>query len=154
MLTGLLVRELRVPVIAAGGLMDGGDVAAVLRLGAAAAQLGTAFIDCAESAAEPAHRDALRGQVGRNTVVTRAISGRPARCVANRFTALGEGVSNDAIPAYPVAYDAGKAVHAAAKARGEFGYGAHWAGQGAPRARAMPAAELVERIAAEIAAAR
>jgi nitronate monooxygenase len=73
--------------------------------------------------------------------MTAAISGRPARCLANRFTALGEGVERHMIPDYPIAYDAGKALHAAAKAAGEFGYGAQWAGQGAALARALPAAE-------------
>ena len=55
-----------------------------------------------------------------------------------------------AIPDYPIAYDAGKALHAAAKAKGEYGFGAQWAGQGAPLARAMPAADLVERLADEL----
>jgi nitronate monooxygenase len=82
--------------------------------------------------------------------MTAAISGRPARCLANRFTALAEGVERDAIPNYPIAYDAGKALHAAAKAAGEFGYGAQWAGQGAPLARALPAAELVACLRSEM----
>ena len=82
--------------------------------------------------------------------MTAAISGRPARCLANRFTALGGGVEREAIPDYPIAYDAGKALHTAAKAAGEFGYGAQWAGQGAPLARAMPAAELVACLRSEM----
>src|SRR5258706_15073925 len=82
--------------------------------------------------------------------MTGAISGRPARCLPNRFTALGAGISPREIPAYPIAYDAGKALHAAAKATGEFGYGAQWAGQGAPLARAMPTAELVARLRSEM----
>jgi len=82
-------------------------------------------------------------------VMTRAISGRPARCLANRFTALGATLSVQ-VPDYPVAYDAGKALNAAAKARGESGYGAQWAGQGAPLARAMPAGDLVRAIAGEM----
>jgi len=82
--------------------------------------------------------------------MTSAISGRPARCLANRFTALGVGVEQGAVPDYPIAYDAGKALHAAAKAAGEFGYGAQWAGQGAPLARASPVAELVARLRSEM----
>jgi nitronate monooxygenase len=82
--------------------------------------------------------------------MTAAISGRPARCFANRFTALGAGAERGAIPDYPVAHDAGKALHAAAKAAGEFGYGAQWAGQGAPLTRALPAAELVARLRSEM----
>jgi nitronate monooxygenase len=150
-LTRLLVQALDVPVIATGGIMDGAGIAAVLRLGAAAAQLGTAFVACPESDADAGFRAALTSGAAHHTVMTRAISGRPARCLANRFTELGSGLSGAQIPAYPIAYDAGKALHAAAKARGEFGYGAQWAGQGAPLVRALPAGELVARLAAETA---
>jgi nitronate monooxygenase len=153
-LTRLLVRTLDIPVIAAGGIMDGAGVAAALALGAAAAQLGTAFIGCPESAADAAYRAALLGPPAEHTVMTGAISGRPARCLANRFTALSGDIAATAIPDYPIAYDAGKALHAAAKARGEFGYAAQWAGQGAPLARSLPAAELVARLKAEMEQAR
>ncbi len=149
-LTRLLVKELDIPVIAAGGIMDGATVAATLALGAAAAQLGTAFVACPESTADTSYRAALLGAPAENTVMTRAISGRPARCLANRFTALGAGVEDEHIPDYPIAYDAGKALHAAAKAQGEFGYGAQWAGQGAPLARSLPAAELVAQLRNEM----
>ncbi len=148
-LTRILVRELRVPVIAAGGIMDGAGIASVLCLGAQAAQLGTAFIACPESSADAAYKAVLASDSAHHTVMTRAISGRPARCLRNRFTALGAGVSVQQIPSYPIAYDAGKALNAAAKAAREFGYGAQWAGQGAPLARALPAAELVRVLAAE-----
>lgn len=153
-LTRILARELRVPVIAAGGIMDGAGIAAVLRLGAAAALLGTAFIACPESSADAGYREALAGDSAHHTVMTRAISGRPARCLRNRFTALGAAVSAQQIPAYPMTYDAGKALHATAKGAGEFGYGAQWAGQGAPLARALPAAELVRVLAEELEQAR
>jgi nitronate monooxygenase len=148
-LTRLLVMRTRRPVIAAGGIMDGAGVSAALALGAVAAQLGTAFIACPESAADAAYRAALMGEGAAHTVMTRAISGRPARCLPNRFTAMGEALPV-AVPDYPIAYDAGKALNAAAKARGEGGYGAQWAGQGAPLARARPAAELVRAIAGEM----
>ena len=149
-LTRLLVRALAVPVIAAGGIMDGAGVAAALRLGASAAQLGTAFVGCVESQADAGYRSALRSDAAHHTVMTRAVSGRPARCLANRFTALGAGVPPREIPAYPIAYDAGKALHAAGKAAGESGFGAQWAGQGAPLSRALPAAELVAALVAEM----
>lgn len=149
-LTRILVRELAVPVIAAGGIMDGAGIAAALRLGAAAAQLGTAFIACPESSADVGFRKALASDSANHTIMTRAISGRPARCLRNRFTALGAAVSTKQIPAYPITYDAGKALNAAAKAAGEPGYGAQWAGQGAPLARALPAAELVRLLADEL----
>jgi nitronate monooxygenase len=149
-LTRLLARALDVPTIAAGGIMDGAGIAAALRLGASAAQLGTAFVPCTESDADAGYREALAGDPANHTVMTRAISGRPARCLRNCFTALGAGVSPREIPAYPIAYDAGKALNAAAKKAHEAGYGAQWAGQGAPLARQRPAPQLVSLLAQEI----
>lgn len=150
-LTRLLATRLDIPVIAAGGIMDGAGIAAVLALGATAAQLGTAFIACPESSADAGYRAALLGPQAQHTVMTAALSGRPARCLANRFTALAANVEREALPSYPIAYDAAKSLHAAAKATGEFGYGAQWAGQGAPLARALSAGELVARLRNELA---
>jgi nitronate monooxygenase len=152
-LTRLLVRQLDIPVIAAGGIMDGAGLAAVLHLGAAAAQLGTAFVPSPQSSADDGYRAALASGAAHHTVMTAGISGRPARCLSNRFTALVADVSAREIPAYPVAYNAGKALNAAAKAKGEPGYGAQWAGQGAPLARALPAAELIGTLIEEMQAA-
>lgn len=152
-LVRLLVREVRVPVVAAGGIMDGAGIAAALRLGAVAAQLGTAFVACPESAADAGYRAALAGPGAYHTTMTSLISGRPARALANRFTALAGDLAGLVPPDYPIAYDAGKALHAAATARGESGFGAHWAGQGAPLARAMPAARLVATLMRETDAA-
>lgn len=154
-LTRLLVSRIDRPVIAAGGIMDGAGVAAALTLGAAAAQLGTAFIACPESSADPYHREALLGPSANATEMTALISGRLARCLANSFTRLKDADLKGASPPdYPIAYDAGKALAAAAKARGDGGFGAQWAGQGAPLAREMPAADLVAALARELAAAR
>jgi nitronate monooxygenase len=146
----LFVTGVDLPVIAAGGIMDGAGIAACLTLGASAAQLGTAFIACPESSADAGFRNALLGPGAWHTVMTTAISGRPARCLANRFTALGEAVEVRTIPDYPIAYDAAKALHAAARAAGEFGYGAQWAGQGAPLARSLSAATLVAELRSEM----
>lgn len=149
-ITRLLAREANIPVVAAGGIMDGAGIAAVLDLGAAAAQLGTAFVLCPESAADDGYRAALTGSGANYTALTSLISGRPARALANRFTELAALVGDLTPPDYPIAYDAGKALHTAAKALGEHGFGAHWAGQGAPLARSMPAAKLVETLQAEL----
>ena len=135
-LTRLLVCGQGLPVIAAGGLMDGAGIASVLRLGARAAQLGTAYAACPESSA--GYKERL-GHGTAETVMTRNISGRPARCLRNRFTDLPRG---PVVPSYPRAYHAGKALHAAALGQGEVDFGAHWAGQGAALTRALPAAEL------------
>lgn len=154
-LTRLLTANISRPVIAAGGIMDGKDIRAALGWGAAAAQMGTAFVACPESAADAAYRTALSAASSSanqgGTVITPAISGRPARCLANRFTAWAADQTNP-IPAYPTAYDAGKALNAVAKACGEHGYGAQWAGTGAARARPMAAAALVQTLARELAA--
>ena len=148
-LTRLLAARSGLPVIAAGGIMDGQGIGAALNLGAVAAQLGTAFIACPESSADEAYRTALASPAAHHTIMTRAISGRPARCLANRFTAWGAEARLEP-PAYPIAYDAGKALNAAAKAKGEGGFGAQWAGQGAPLARALPAADLIALLAKEL----
>lgn len=148
-LTRLLVRRRGLPVIAAGGIMDGQGVRAVLDLGAVAAQMGTAFIGCPESAADDAYRDALASDAAHHTIMTQAISGRPARCLRNGFTVWGETSAAD-VPDYPAAYDAGKALNAAARAAGETGFAAQWAGQGAPLARRLPAGELVRALAREM----
>jgi nitronate monooxygenase len=149
-LTRLLVQRLNVPVIAAGAIMDGAGIAAVLQLGASAAQMGTAFIGCPESDADAGFRAALASEAALHTTMTRVISGRPARCLANRFTAWGHTVEASAVPDYPIAYDAGKALNAAGKAKKDPGYGAQWAGQGAPMARSLPAAELIGTLVDEL----
>ncbi len=150
-LTEILAARLSVPVIAAGGIMNGAGIASALKLGAVAAQLGTAFVGCAESAADAGYRAALASEAALHTTMTAAISGRPARCLANKFTSLSErGIDAANIAAYPNTYDLGKALNAAAKAKGETGYGAQWAGQGAPLARFLPAAELMAALISEL----
>lgn len=153
-LTRLLATQCSLPVISAGGIMDGAGIAAALDLGAIAAQLGTAFIACPESSADAAYRAALASDAAWHTRFTRAISGRTARCLANGFTDWGAGHPGLPAPAYPRAYDIGKALNAAAKAVGNGGYGAQWAGQGAPLARTLPAAELVGILVKELASVR
>ena len=140
-LTRLLVLQQSLPVVAAGGIMDGAGIAAARQLGAIAAQLGTAFLLCPEAATS--YKD--RVNVG-DTVMTRNLSGRPARCLRNRFTELPPGPP---VPDYPRTYQAGKALHAAAQKEGESGFGAHWAGQGAALARCQPAAQLTRRLLGE-----
>ena len=153
-LTRALTRQTSLPVIAAGGIMDGAGIAAALREGAAAAQLGTAFVATDESLASPHYRAALAAALPSSTVMTRALSGRPARSLPTRFTALTASVADRDVPAYPLAYDLAKALHAVASAKGEGGFGAQWAGEGAHAVRSMPAAQLIDRLSAELDAAR
>jgi len=147
-----LVQRTPLPVIAAGGIMDGAGIAAALALGAGAAQLGTAFVLAEESAADAAYRAILQSARARDTQVTSAISGRAARGIANRFIREVGAASAPATPDYPIAYDAGKALHQAAKAAGSSEFAAHWAGQAAILGRAMPAAELMQVLVEELSA--
>lgn len=149
-LTRLLAKSIALPVIAAGGIMDGAGIAAAQTLGAAGAQLGTAFIACPESSADAAHRAGLTAPRGAQTVMTRVFSGRPARGLPNAMTELEHGaLAGMDVPDYPIAYDANKKLAAAAGT----GFAAQWAGQGAPLARALPAAELVAALRDEARAA-
>ena len=147
-LTTRLLARLDLPVIAAGGIMDGHGVRSMVELGAAAVQMGTAFVACPESSADDAFRAALAGPGADHTTMTPAVSGRPARCVANRFTAWASD-HDVAPPEYPIAFDAHKALNAAARTAGEPGFAAHWAGQGAPLHRPMAAARLVDLLEEE-----
>ena len=143
-LVRLLVSRLRIPVIAAGGIMDGRSIRAALDLGAVAAQLGTAFVLCPESSANAAYRQALKGPAALSTRMTRAISGRPARGIVNRLVRRGESDPLLRPPAYPVTYDLTRKLIAAAPQLQDFAV--QWAGQGAPLAREMPAAQLLQTL--------
>lgn len=145
----VLAPHVQRPIVAAGGIMDGNAIAAALQLGACAAQMGTAFILCPESAASPAYRADLQSPKALHTGITAAISGRPARGIINRLHALGQTYQGQ-LPDYPITYDAGKALHQAAAQHGNADYAAHWAGQGAPRARALPAAQLLQVLMQEL----
>ena len=148
-LVQLLKRHIAIPVIAAGGIMDGAGIRAMMTAGADGAQLGTAFLLCPESAADESYRRAIRARRETPTWMTPAISGRPARCIDNDFCRFARRMAALAVPPYPLAYDAGKALAAAARARGEDGFGAHWAGQGINLIREMPAAALVATLMEE-----
>jgi nitronate monooxygenase len=136
------------PLVAAGGIMTGAAIAAVRVLGARAAALGTAFLDCPEAGTTPLHREALRGDA--TTALTRAFTGRTARGLRNRF--LREH-SADAPRAYPEVHHLTAPLRAAARAAGDAEVVNLWAGQGYPLVRRMPAAELVAVLAEELRAA-
>jgi nitronate monooxygenase len=145
-LTRQLVTRLRIPVIAAGGIMDGAGVRAALALGAAAVQLGTAFMLCPEAGTHPAHRAALKSPAAHRTVVTSAFSGRAARGVSNRFSDAFEKVS----PApFPQQQELTAELRAAAAAQGRADLMQLWAGQGVALIREMPAGDLVRVLVSE-----
>jgi nitronate monooxygenase len=146
------VREaVDIPVLAAGGIMRGSQIAAVLAAGASAAQLGTAFLATPESGAHAVHKQALTNPLFTHTELTRAFSGRPGRGLVNRF--LREH-GPYAPAAYPDVHHLTSPLRKAAAKAGDAQGMALWAGQGHRLARALPAAELVEVLAAELDAAR
>lgn len=137
-----VVDAVDVPVIAAGGIADGRGLAAALALGAAGAQVGTAFLACPEAAIHPLYRQAVLGAQAEATMITRAFSGRPARALRNRVV---EQAGGQPLP-FPAQLSLTGPLGAAAAERGSSDFLAMWAGQAAPLAREMPAAELVESI--------
>ena len=140
-----VVDAVDVPVIAAGGIADGRGLAAALALGAGGAQIGTAFLACPETSIHPLHREALRSSPAEATRITRAFSGRPARALRNRATDEG---GQDPLP-YPAQISLAVPLGAIAAERGSSDFLPMWAGQGAPLAREMPAAELVAQLVAD-----
>jgi nitronate monooxygenase len=139
-----VVRVTKLPVIAAGGLMTGQAIRAVLDLGAAAAQLGTAFMCCHEAGTPAPHRIALVNATA--TTVTRAFSGRYARGIRNRMTDVF--AQGDAAP-FPQQQRLTAELRREATKQGRTDLMQMWAGQGAPLVRAMPAADLVATLARE-----
>lgn len=155
--TAALVSAVRaataLPVVGSGGVMDGSDIAALLALGASAVQMGTAFLACPESRVPDPYRRALLSVGDDATVITRAFSGRPARGIANTFTRLLAAHEADLLP-FPQQNALTRPLRAAAAQQDDPEFLALWAGTGVSRIRALPAAELVERLAEELQAAR
>jgi nitronate monooxygenase len=136
------------PVIAAGGIMDGRGVAAVLALGAGAAQLGTAFLSCPEAPIHALWKQALAAARDDATRVTRLFSGRPARGLANGF--MDRMAEYEAlVPAYPVQNALTAALRQAAARQDRADCMSLWAGQGAAMSRVVPAAALVALLSRE-----
>ena len=147
------VDALRIPVVAAGGVMDGRGIAAAQALGAQAVQMGTAFLACPESAIGPAQRAAMASAQGSDTRITRAYSGRPARGIVNTMMRALDA-QEDALPPYPVQNALTASLRRAASAQGRADYLSLWAGQGVGLARALPAQQLLALLAQEWRAAR
>jgi nitronate monooxygenase len=133
----------RVPVIAAGGIADGRGVAAALALGADGVQIGTAFLACEESNATAAHREALLSRRGRDTMLTRAFTGRLARGLRNRLAEALEQQSAPLLP-YPLQGQLVGALREEALRRGRLDLVALWSGQSAALIRHRRAAELFQ----------
>jgi nitronate monooxygenase len=143
-----VVDAVRVPVIAAGGIADGRGVAAALALGAAGAQIGTAFIPTPESGAHAIVKASVMAARDDATRITTAFTGRPARVVGNRFVAEMAALEAG-LPDYPIPLALTQSLGAAAVQRGSTDFSAMHAGQAAALARGLPAGELFARLVEE-----
>ena len=139
------LRAVKVPVIAAGGIADADGVRTALALGAAAVQVGTAYLLCPEASASAVHRAALLGE-RRETALTNVFTGRPARGILNRI--MREiGPISPAVPAFPLATSAIAPLRAKAEAAGSGDFSPLWSGDYSGRYSEVSAAELTRRLA-------
>jgi nitronate monooxygenase len=143
-----VVDAVKVPVIAAGGIADARGIAAAFALGAAAVQIGTAYLLCPEAKISPAYRAALKNATDNQTTITNIFTGRPARGIINR--AIRElGPMSDNVPDFPLAAAALGPLRSNSEAAGLGDFSSLWSGQAGGLARELPAAELTERLATE-----
>lgn len=148
-LLAAVVAAVNIPVIAAGGIMDGADIRRALDAGAQAVQMGTAFLVCDESAIGAAYKQRLLTAGDHPTKLTRTFSGRYARGLENHFMQL-MSVNERLLPLYPVQNALTSPIRAEATKRGETELMSLWCGTGVSRVRPMAAAKLVETLLAEI----
>jgi len=147
-----IVRSVRVPVIAAGGIADATGVAAAMALGAVGVQIGTAYLLCPEATTSAIHRAALKGEDARATAVTNVFTGRPARGIVNRLV-RELGPMSTAAPEFPLAATAVAPLRARAESVGSGQFSPLWAGQNVSGCREIPAAELTRSLAVLVPAA-
>ncbi|WP_343123269.1 NAD(P)H-dependent flavin oxidoreductase [Frateuria defendens] len=138
----------RVPVIAAGGIGDARGIAAAFALGAAAVQLGTAYLFTPEATTAAVHRAALREARDEATAITNVFTGRPARGLLNRLM-REVGPLSELPPAFPLAANAPAALRAKAEPAGSGDFQPLWCGQAGAFGRELPAGELTRRLAEE-----
>ena len=141
-----IVRAMKVPVIAAGGIADARGVAAAMALGAAAVQVGTAYLLCPEATTSAVHRAALASSAARHTALTNLFTGRPARGIVNRFMRELGCINADA-PAFPLATSGMLPLRTKAEAAGSGDFSPLWSGQNASGCKAIPAAALTRELA-------
>jgi len=142
-----VVRAVRVPVIAAGGIASAQAVRAMLALGAAGVQVGTSYLRCPEATTSAIHRAALASDAARHTAVTNVFTGRPARGIVNRIVReIGQIAAR--APAFPLAAAALAPLRAAAERRGSGDFSPLWSGQDASGCREIPAGALTRELIA------
>jgi nitronate monooxygenase len=140
-----IVNVVGVPVLAAGGIADAAGVAAAMALGAAGAQVGTAYLLCPESTTSGVHRSVLKSDAARHTTLTNVFSGRPARGVVNRLIREIGPMSGTA-PEFPLAGAAVAPLRAKAEAKGSGDFSPLWSGENATGCREIPAGQLTREL--------
>jgi nitronate monooxygenase len=145
-LVGQIVRAVRVPVIAAGGIADAAGVAAARALGAAGAQVGTAYLLCPEATTSAVHRAALASDAAEVTALTNLLSGRAARGLVNRLM-RDLGPMSAVVPAFPTAALALAPLRAKAESLGRGDFSPLWAGQNVGGCKDVPAGVLTRELA-------
>ena len=144
-----VVRQVKLPVIAAGGIADAGGVAAAMALGAAGVQVGTAYLLCPEATTSALQRAALKSEAARHTALTNVFTGRPARGILNRLI-KERGPISDVAPAFPLATAAIAPLRAKAESRGSGDFSPLWAGQNVSGCKEIPAAALTRELVAAL----
>ena len=140
-----IVKAVNLPVIAAGGIADAAGVAAAIKLGAVAAQIGTAYLLCNEATTSTIHRTALKDPGAAHTALTNRFTGRPARSIVNRV--MRELGSMGEVPPFPMAATAIGPLRSAAEAAGLGDFSPLWSGQNASGCREMSAAQMTRELA-------
>jgi nitronate monooxygenase len=143
-----VVDAVKVPVVAAGGIADARGILAAFALGAAAVQIGTAYLHCPEAQISPLHRQALKDAKDNETAITNVFTGRPARAIVNRLV-REVGPMSDVAPEFPLAAAAIAPLRAKSETVGSVDFTPVWSGQSARLGRAIPAADLTRQLAAE-----
>ena len=147
-LVQLISTHCKLPVVAAGGIMNGDQAKSMLKLGAAAVQLGTAFVQCKSSSANASYRKALFSQS--ITQISSSLSGRPARGLLGTWHTQIDAPNPPALPEYPYTYDLTKQLISVASQHNDPGYGAFWAGMNVRQIRELEAADLINQLVLEI----
>lgn len=144
-----IVREVKLPVVAAGGIADAQGVAAAMALGAAGVQIGTSYLLCPEATISAIHRAALIGEAARHTALTNLFTGRPARGIMNQL--MRElGPISSCVPAFPLAASAIASLRARAEAGGSGEFSPLWSGQNVMGCKEVPAGQLTQELAARL----
>ncbi|WP_257350744.1 NAD(P)H-dependent flavin oxidoreductase [Pseudalkalibacillus decolorationis] len=144
-----VVDHVHIPVIAAGGIMDGRGIVASMALGARGVQMGSAFLTCQESGGNPLHKKATLERKETETIITRSFSGKPARGFQNRFTEMMKDHETN-VPEYPVQNYLTNSIRQRAKEAGNAEFMSLWSGQGTRLSENLTVANFMKKLLTEV----